>query len=236
MNLFDNFHSLLILNSVPKTVTCNHNEIMIFNFKTCDFWFTDDNFWSWLLRLEISKSSGCRKSPREHSQRAHNLIIISSVCLSDGCCLVDFSSSSNYSFLFIRIWGLMVFADLIEFFTVLACQHRSWISKICDITCVLVNESNQGTWSTIVTFLFPFFFCQQKCFSQSVWYIAFPVKFEEKLMKMILQKLRTHCSSMAIINWEPFCILFKVNGNFIFIRTSIQSFMSDGRVALNMRF
>ena len=142
MNFFYDFNSLLILNSVPKTVTCNYNKIMIFNFKTCDFWLTYYNFWTWLFCLKISESSGCRKSTRKHSQRAHNLIIISAVCLRDCCCLIDCSSCCNYSLLFIRIWRLMVFADLIKFLTILTCQNRSWISKICHITRCLVDESH----------------------------------------------------------------------------------------------
>lgn len=55
-------------------------------------------------------------------------------------------------------------------------------------------------------------------------------------MKVVFQKLRAHCSSMAIINWEPFCVLFEVNGNFIFVGTSVKSFVSNCRITFNVRF
>ena len=159
MNLFYDFNRLFILNSVPKPIARNYNEIMIFNIKTCDFRLTNYNFWTWLFCLEITKSSCGRKSPWEHSQRTDNLVVISSIRLSNGCCLVDFSTSCNDSLLLIRIWRLMVLADLIKLFTILTGQNSSWISQVCHITCVLINEINQSTWSTVITFLFPFFFC-----------------------------------------------------------------------------
>jgi hypothetical protein len=34
----------------------------------------------------------------------------------------------------------MIFADLIKLLKALACQNGSWISKICNVASVLVNE------------------------------------------------------------------------------------------------
>ncbi len=140
MNLFDNFNSFFILNFVPKAITSNNDKIVIFNSKTGDFWFANDNLWSRLLCFKISKSSCSRKSARENSQRPNNLVIIPSVSLSDSCGLIDFSSGCNDSFLLVRIWRFMIFADLIKLLKALACQNGSWISQICNVASVLVNE------------------------------------------------------------------------------------------------
>ena len=54
-------------------------------------------------------------------------------------------------------------------------------------------------------------------------------------MQFFLQKLRTLCASMTIIDAEPFCIFLQVDCELVLIRLPVDSFMSDGRVALEMR-
>ena len=128
MNSFDHLNGLFILNSVPKPITCNYNKIMVFHFKAGELGFADNYFWSWLFGLKITESSGCWKPSWENSQRTDYLIVIFSICLSNGCGLVDFTTCCNDSFLFIWVWGFVILGNLIKLFAVLTCKHSSRIS------------------------------------------------------------------------------------------------------------
>ncbi len=128
INFFYHLYCLVVLDLVPKTVASNNKEIVTISFKACYFRFAYHYLRAWLFCLKIAECSCCWQPSWENSQWSYNLIEVFSLCLCDGCSLINLSSGWNYSLLFIRIWRFMIFTDLIKLFTVLTRENSSWIS------------------------------------------------------------------------------------------------------------
>jgi hypothetical protein len=175
VNFLHHIHHLFILNSVPKSVTSYYNKVMILNIKACYLGLTNYYFAGTLLCLKISKSSRGWKSTRKNSQWPNDLVIVLSICLSDGCGLVYLSSSRYYSFLLLSVGGFVILRNLIKLFTTITPKNGSWVSKISCVASIFINKDNQCTASAIISFLFPLLLSHQKRFSHCIRNIFFPV-------------------------------------------------------------
>lgn len=98
-----------------------------------------------------------------------------------------------------------------------------------------MNEKHQSAATTVISLFSPLAVCLNEGASQSRGDILAPVEIEEVLMELILEELRTFGTTMSIVNAEPLGILFQVDGDLIFITLSVEAFMSDGSVGLEMR-
>jgi hypothetical protein len=196
---------------------------VIVDLETCNFRFIDNylTIFFCIFSLVVSKSTSCRQSAREYSQRTYNHVIRTIWNLSNSCSLINLSTSFNNSLLLVRIWRFVIFANLIALIELLANENCSGVSKISCVADIIMNKNNKSTTSTIISFLFPLVICFNKGFSQGCRHVFSPIRVKEVLMKFLLKELRTLCASVSVINTKPFSIFFKINSDFVIIRLSI---------------
>jgi len=186
IHCFQKFDYFSVLELVPQSIWAHNYKIMVIYFKTGDFWFIDNNLVILLriLGLIVSKGAGCWQSTRKNPQWSNNHVIRSIRDLGDGSCLVNFATCFDNSFLLVRIWRFMIFADLIAFVKLLTDQYSSGVSKVSCVTNVIVNEHYKSATSTVVTLLFPFTVSFNKSLPESSRYIFSPVTVKKVLMQL----------------------------------------------------
>lgn len=139
---------------------------MLVDLETSDLWLVDDDLVLGLLGLEVAKGASSGQSAGENSERTSDGIIEAVGHFSDGCGLVDLSSSFNDPLLFVDVRRLVVLADLVALAEPISHQNGARVSEVGNETSVVVDEDDNCATAAVVTLLPPLAISLKEGFSQ----------------------------------------------------------------------
>jgi len=219
-------YTLAIWHFIENAVTPKKNEIMrVLDFERLDVWNCNHNVWIspilLVFCLNVSECPWYWQASRQDPMRPHHVRTLDPNSskrrnFSHGLRLVNFASVLLNSHLFKVIVRSMVSWKRINFVSSFCTHDCSWVADIRNIDHIVDYKASDGTWSTfikvvkssvslafilLVNHVQKHFLRFCKAIPQSVFGIRGKgVIANNKLVKIVSQKISTHVSSVSVID------------------------------------